>query len=246
MKKILSFTLILLLTSSLLGFGQGIQRNSTKAVQASYSVKGSSLYSQVNPSTDIAIASQKFPDFGDCVLQAADDFVVTGSGWSLNRIEVIGTSTNPMPANSFEVYIYANNAGVPGALVYSGTSLAYTEAGGVFNITLSSPANLSAGVYWLSVMPNASFATYGQWFWQPAAAPQQGNLFVWQDPCALIVSSMPTFTPKGPFTTFVNWDLCFAVYGSTITSSVPISNWALYFGIFLMVAFVGFRFLKIK
>lgn len=245
MKKILNFTLILLLTSSLLGFGQGIQRNSTKAVHASYSAKGGFLYSQMTPSTDYAIASQKFPDFGNCVLQGADDFVVTGSGWIINRVDVVGQSGVAMPANSFEVYIYANNAGIPGALVYSGTSLAYTEAGGVYNITLSSPATLSAGVYWLSVMPNAGFSTYGQWYWQPSAAPQQGNLFVWQDPCDLTVSSITTFTPMGPFA-FVNYDLCFAINGSAITSSVPVSNWALYFGIFLMVVFVGFRFLKLK
>ena len=243
MKKIFNLTLILLLTSSLLGFGQGIQRNSTKAVHASYSAKFGALYSQMTPSSDFAIASQKFPDFGNCVLQGADDFVVTGSGWSLTRIDVVGTSINSMPANSFEVYIYANNAGLPGALVYSGTSLAYTEAGGVYNITLATPANLAAGTYWLSVMINANFTPYGQWYWQPSAAPQQGNLFVWQDPCDLTASSMTTFTPMGPFT-FANYDLCFAVYGSS-TSSVPVSNWALYFGIFLMVAFVGFRFLKI-
>jgi hypothetical protein len=49
----------------------------------------------------------------------------------------------------------------------------------------------------------------------------------------------------GPFL-FTNYDLCFAITGTPIASSIPVSNWALYFGIFLMVAFIGFRFLKLK
>ena len=64
------------------------------------------------PSSNNAIASQKFPDYLDCVMQAADDFVVTGSGRSVNRVDVIGTSligfVTPSipPANCFEVYIH--------------------------------------------------------------------------------------------------------------------------------------------
>jgi hypothetical protein len=92
-------------------------------------------------------------------------------------------------------------------------------------------------------MPNMSFGSYGQWFWQPAAGPLHGNLFVWQDPCDLTGSSMPTFTPMGPFS-FTNYDLCFAIYGNPITGSVPVSNWALYFGIFLIVVFSAIRFRK--
>ncbi len=82
------------------------------------------------PSSNNAIASQKFPDYLDCVMQAADDFVVTGSGGSINRVNVIGTSligfVTPSipPTNCVEVYIYANNAGLPGTFVYTGTSLA--------------------------------------------------------------------------------------------------------------------------
>jgi hypothetical protein len=244
MKKSLLFALIMLISSAQLLFGQGIQSHSSKSVKASYNAKTGYLYTKMTPSPDLAIASQRFPDFGNCVLQGADDFVVTGTGWSITKIDVIGTSVSVVPANSFEVYIYTNAAGVPGGLVYSGTSLAYTESGGVYSITLASPANLTAGTYWVSVLPNMAFTSLGQWFWQPAAAPQQGNLFAWQDPCSLIEPSMPTFTPMGPFASYTNYDLCFALYGNPITSSIPVSNWALYFGIFLIVVFSAIRFRK--
>jgi hypothetical protein len=56
---------------------------------------------------------------------------------------------------------------------------------------------------------------------------------------------MLTFKPIWPLS-FVNYDLCFALYGTPAASSVSVSSWALYFGIFLVLAFVWIPILKIK
>lgn len=203
------------------------------------------LYAQMNPGTGTAVASQIFPDFGDCIMQGADDFTVPGGGWIIGKIEVIGTySFHPGPANSFDVFFYADNAGQPGTEVYHGAGLAYTQIGDVYGVNLTTPANLPAGSYWISVAPNMAFGVGGQWFWQSHLSPVIGSQFFWQDPCQL-ASPYLTWTPASiAFSTAGITDLCFALYGPTET--IPVSNWALIIGLGLIATFVIIRFRKLS
>ena len=129
-------------------------------------------------------ASQDFEtgfDIYDC--QAADDFTVTGGPWTVRRVIIGGGYYNGAgPAAGFNVYIYANAAGVPGALVYSATAQPYYNYGtGFFGIGLGTAAVLANGTYWLSVQCRMDLATGGQFAWDMVSGthslPAQ-----WQNP----------------------------------------------------------------
>ena len=242
MKKLLFLTLLVFLTASFIS-GQTNQL-STQAYKAAKEVskpRSSAIFEQMTPSTDFAIASQRFPDFGNCVLQGADDFTVpSGNVWNIESIAVIGVYYGTLPADCFEITFYEDNGGLPGAVIYHATAQSFIRTGDVFEVNLDVPLVLSAGTYWFSAMTDMAFGSHYQWFWQPAAGPQAGYELVWQDPCNLTLSNMLTYTPRGPWDDFVNYDLCFAFYGSVI-HEVPVSNRAIYLGILLMISFVVIR-----
>lgn len=236
--------LLVLLMTAIVSFGQGKQITKQSAVGAkgvTYAIDAPSvLFSQMTPSADPAIASQTFPDFGNCTMQGADDFTVpAGPSWNVSRVDVIGVLGGG-PVSFFDVFIYADAAGSPGAPVYSATGLAFTQNTNVFTITLTSAAILPAGTYWISVVANMPFVPNGQYFWQPNTGPLAGNVFYWRDPCNL-ATGFTNWTP-GPvaFPSFTNFDLCFALLGNDF--EVPISNWALYLGIGLILVFAVVRF----
>ena len=157
------------------------------------------LWDQLNDLTGSATASQIFPDFGDCVLQSADDFEVPmGQIWTINEVATVGTWSAAGPTASVEVYIYEDDGGVPGTVVYS--QIGYVPADpsdADFVVPLSTPAELSAGVYWISVMSNMAFGTSGQWFWG-LNAYSYGEARLLQDPCDLLGAGYTDWTNLGP------------------------------------------------
>ena len=145
------------------------------------------LYDQTdNPGTN-GFPSQRFPDFGDDVLQGADDFVVpAGVSWEIEVVAALGSySANGGPTPDWEVYFYEDDAGLPGTEVYSATGLAGDDVAGDVVITLTVPAVLGEGTYWLSIMSNMPFGTSGQWFWSTRAI-STNNPYAWRDPGGLI------------------------------------------------------------
>jgi hypothetical protein len=245
MKKLIALSMMALATVTIT-FGQAkMSTHSDRAAQAvNFAADAPTLlYSQMNAGTGTAIASQIFPDFGNCTMQGADDFTVPGGGWTIVRVEVIGTySFHPGPANSFDVFFYADNAGAPGAQVYHGAGLAYGVNGSIFGVDLTTPAALAPGNYWVSVTPTMSFSVGGQWYWQSHVSPLIGNEFHWQDPCNLASSFTSWTTASVAFPGYGITDLCFALYGTSAT--VPVSDWALFIGLGLIVAFTVIRFRK--
>ena len=246
MKKLFTFAFMML---AMVGFtfGQGNQltTHSEKGVKGVNFVRDAPalLYSQMTPGAGTAVASQIFPDLSNCFMQGADDFIVPAGGWTIQRVEVIGTyGSYPGPASFFDVFFYADNSGMPGAEQYHGAGLAYTTAGPIFGVTLTTPAVLPEGHYWVSVMPTMSFGVGGQWYWQSQTTPLIGYEFHWQDPCQL-ASVFPTWTTASvAFPVYNIYDLCFALYG---TNAVPISNWALILGAVLIGVFVVIRYRRI-
>jgi hypothetical protein len=95
--------------------------------------------------------------------EAADDFVVpAGETWQINQLDVRARVGFPNPA-SFNVYIYTEAATLPGTPVYTATNLAVGGTNPDYVINLTTPANLAAGTYWISVQGNIVGAN---WYWQ--------------------------------------------------------------------------------
>lgn len=159
------------------------------------------LWDQLDDLTGSGTASQVFPDFGDCVLQSADDFEVPmGQIWTINEVATVGSWSASGPTASVEVYIYADDGGVPGTVIYSQIGYVPGDPSDPdFVIPLSTPAELSAGYYWISVMSRMDFGggTPGQWFWG-LNAYSYGEARLLQDPCDLLGAGYTDWTNLGP------------------------------------------------
>ncbi len=214
------------------------------------------LYSQMNPQpASYSVVSQQFTDYSNYIAQDADDFVVpTGKTWNITSIEVLGnyfadgTPQPPAlgPADSFILQIYADNSGLPAATpLFEQTGLTYSEASGLFQLNLSSPIQLTAGTYWISVVATMSFTDKGEWGWAWNQDPQIGGQFVNQDPDQVIdpPGSWPASwaSASGTWPSQSQYDLCFSIIGNEV-APVPVSNWAIILGVFLIGVFMVIRY----
>ena len=79
------------------------------------------LYDQYNNASGVASLSSTFTDFPTFSSDLADDFVVPGGQtWSVMSIDADGVYFNGTgPATDWNVFIYADNGGLPGMQVYS-------------------------------------------------------------------------------------------------------------------------------
>jgi subtilisin-like proprotein convertase family protein len=145
------------------------------------------LYDQTdNPSTN-AFNSQNFEaaydEYDD---QAADDFVVTGAGWSVTTVTTPGVYFNGTgPAPSLNITFYENAGTLPGAIV-TGCNYAnvttFTGGGtGTFVTTLPTPCLLTPGPKWVSVQVNMAFTVGGQWGWTMRTV-QSNSAAAWRNP----------------------------------------------------------------
>jgi hypothetical protein len=129
-------------------------------------------------SQNFEAANDPFDDF------SADDFVVpAGETWNITEVDVLGAYFNGAgPADSFNVFIYQDSAGLPGTNVYTATNQTFTTADNLnFVINLAVPAVLSEGTYWVSVQANMDFAVGGQWGWTDRTV-QNNSPAAWQNP----------------------------------------------------------------
>jgi len=126
------------------------------------------LYDQYNNSAGgVATLSATFTDFPDFSADLADDFVVPGGAtWNVQSIDADGTYFNGAgPATNWNVFIYMDNAGLPGAQVYSTTNQPVNQVGTTFTVNLTPAAVLGAGTYWIEIQANMTFGTQGEWGW---------------------------------------------------------------------------------
>jgi hypothetical protein len=141
------------------------------------------LYDQYDNASDFATLSATFSDFALFSSDLADDFVVpTGETWNVQSIDADGTYF-PFngPANSFNVFFYADNAGLPGAQVYSAMNQPFSVVGTTFSVNLPSMAVLTQGTYWVEIQANMTFIPNGAWFWRDRTL-QSNNGAAWQNP----------------------------------------------------------------
>jgi hypothetical protein len=142
------------------------------------------LYDQLNNPGTNSTSSQNFEaayavsdDF------AADDFVVPGGQtWNITEVDAQGVYfASGGPAVSFNVFFYQDSGGLPGTNVYTATSQSYVNNSGVFQISLTAPAVLSSGTYWVSVQARMDFNPNGQWYWTDRTV-QTNSPAAWQNP----------------------------------------------------------------
>jgi hypothetical protein len=148
-------------------------------------------YDNANPA-GFATSSQDFETANDAFDDdLADDFVVPAGGtWNVESIDADGLyffgSTGP--ADSFNIRFYTDSAGLPGTQVYEALGQSYTTSGGdcitapcTFSITLTTPAVLTAGTYWVEVQARMDSDVGGQWGWTDRTV-QSNSAAAWQNP----------------------------------------------------------------
>ena len=93
--------------------------------------------------------------------ELANDFIVQdGETWSVDSIDVDGMYFNGTgPADSFNVRFYADDVGLPGALVEERLAMPYTLNGSTFSVTITPPVHLGSGSYWVSVQARDGFCS---------------------------------------------------------------------------------------
>jgi hypothetical protein len=141
------------------------------------------LYDQNDNDTGIGITSQNFESVYDAYDdQAADDFTVpAGHTWRIRNVTVTGTYFSGIgPARSWNVFIYTDGGGLPGALIASRTKRGKSTCCS-FWFTFSNRIEVPAGVNWLSLQANMDFDPNGQWGWESRSV-QSGNPAMWQNP----------------------------------------------------------------
>lgn len=139
------------------------------------------LYDQYNNASAIGTFSSTFTDFADFNSDLADDFVVpTGQTWNVQSIDADGAYLGTGPASSFNVFFYADNAGLPGAQVYSAMNQPFTVVGSTFTVNLPSMAVLTEGTYWVEIQANMTLIPNGAWIWRDRTV-QSNNGAAWQN-----------------------------------------------------------------
>ena len=161
--------------------------------------------------------SQEFPDFPASTDFTADDFVVpAGQTWTITEVDAPGFYLNgPGPADNFNVFFYQNSGSLPGTQVYSATAQSYVNNSGVFQVTLTVPAVLTAGTYWVSVQAHMSLTTNGQWFWTDRTV-QTNSRAAWQNPGGGLPAPMSCPAPgcPNPCPTCQTWGIMQCCTGS--------------------------------
>ncbi|HEY4638360.1 MAG TPA: hypothetical protein VIG87_00460, partial [Candidatus Udaeobacter sp.] len=140
------------------------------------------LYDQYDNASAIGTLSTAFADLPLFSSDLADDFVVpAGETWNVQSIDADGMILGPGPVNSFNVFFYADNGGLPGMQVYSAMNQPFSVSGSTFTVNLPSVAVLTAGTYWVEVQANMMFIPNGAWTWTDRTV-QSNQGAAWQNP----------------------------------------------------------------
>src|SRR5437764_473064 len=140
------------------------------------------LYDQYDNASAVATLSTAFTDLPLFSSDLADDFVIpTGETWNVQSIDADGVVLGPGPVASFNVFFYADNAGLPGTQVYSAMNQPFSVVGSTFTVNLPSEAVLTAGTYWVEIQANMMFIPNGAWAWTDRTV-QSNEGAAWQNP----------------------------------------------------------------
>lgn len=187
---------------------------------------------------------------------AADDFVVSGYGWSIESIETIGTHSVGGPVTGASVSFHADNGGSPNPTPLAGcdyTSIPVTDTTGSLSITLPTPCNIiGAGTYWVAIQSDLDFAggVGGQHFWSNTDTVA-GNEAHWVNPLDGFGSGCTTFQPAGTVCAVGGgapaYDLLYDLSGTQLVGEaapVPSLNWLGMGLLVLTLGVFGRRFIR--
>jgi hypothetical protein len=123
--------------------------------------------------------------------------VPAGEVWNITEVDVYGDySSGSAGSESFHVFIYQDAAGLPGPVVYTALNQSYTTGNDIdFVVTLTTPAVLTEGVYWVSVQSRMDYNGNDQWFWKDRTV-QNNNPAAWQNPGDGFGSGCTTWTQR--------------------------------------------------
>ena len=161
--------------------------------------------SNFSPSNDLG----GFPDRG------ADDFTVPGGAtWAINEIDVTGAFAAATTGTTVNAYLYANDAGKPGAELFSQLGITATGAPNFVVLLTGAPA-LTAGTYWVTVQ----YVTGGggsYWSWGTSTV-QRGNPAQWRSTAPVIGCDADTWSVRTTCFTGTNPDQVFVLKGTDLT-----------------------------
>ena len=198
--------------------------------------------------TTAGIISTRFGGFpaGAQLTNTADDFVVpAGQLWDVTFIYSEGFTNAATNADSFEVTIYADAGGSPGAIIDSQV----IPFGGAVTMTtqelaLPNPVQLTGGTYWLSIVGAYDTGTDpGVTRWNWSTGPDGiGSDWYLQDPAGLF-GGIPWTSATGLGIADVS--ALFAIRGtesSALPESVPVptlSQWGLILLVLTLAGLAG-------
>ena len=174
------------------------------------------LYSQTNTYQGM-VSLPSYENLSNTWIQIADDFTST-SNWIIDQIVVVGDDIDSSLVDGFNIYIYTNNGGVPGTLIYSAETQPYSILFLYYfywkcTITLETPIQLTAGDYWISVQFQGNSGGSISWAWTQIVE-NFGHI-------ALSKSSgtgqCASWVPVGTCVPTTFTDMYFELYGTSIT-----------------------------
>jgi hypothetical protein len=164
--------------------------------------------SNFSPSNDLG---------GGSTDRGADDFTVpAGATWAINEIDVTGAFSAATTGTTVNAYIYANDAGKPGAEIFSQLGITATGAPN-FVVPLTGVPELTAGTYWVTVQyvvaPGGSY-----WSWGTSTV-QRGAPAQWRSSAGLPSCPAGDWTARTTCFAGTNPDQVFALKGTDLTSN---------------------------
>jgi len=110
--------------------------------------------------------------------RGADDFVLR-QPCSLHKVVVTDWDPYPTTPGTFDLVIYLDGGGQPGAILRRFAHRDYSRSEHTFSVTLPKTV-LPSGIYWISVRANEN-SSDGYWQWA-VTWDQDQNLPVWRNP----------------------------------------------------------------
>ncbi len=137
------------------------------------------LYDQYDNDLNSGIVSADRTDDSTLSAEAADNFVVPGGEtWNVAEVDIRSPVGFALPI-SFTVNFYLDNgSGLPGTQVYTANGLAVV-GNPDYIITLTTPAVLTSGTYWVSAIGTISGFN---WYWEGRSVTSNTFSTAWRNP----------------------------------------------------------------
>lgn len=154
------------------------------------------LYDQSGAAAN-GVPAQQFQSAYDAYTsEGADDFVVTdAAGWNVSAFNfTVSFTAAPPPTITFDVNVYPNAAGLPGATA----TCSYDSVPGVIvggtalSVALPSACALPQGTYWVALQGNVDFPP--QMFWSNKPDAGLGSNAAWRNPGDGFAAGCPSWS----------------------------------------------------